>query len=1637
MTNKLIRELPPFTPQLIDFRHEEFHRQSLQLLKFPITHDQAALDIAPFQIDPPLAPPDPPLPLLPHVWYPKPVQEVRDWVLGQLMPSRPQLFAGKVRLSQANELMRPLLAGEGPVQVRAEIGMGKTTLLQYIATNERAIRRYRRVWWLDDPNHFVQTLALVLDIPQALTIASQEEQIALFRDALDDNTLLVLDNLTLEEAEFYKTLSPHILMGVEIQREDMADDDTLPDPDGVITLRALPHTDALELLAQMCGIMDSKQVRGQMRNWLGHIVKLLGGHPLAMSITAALFREDGLPMEQLVDLLDARMTPENPKPNLAIDLSYDALPKDYQNILQALGALPPTGACLDAILNAANIRNELMGYRGLAFLARRGFIQRDERPGERYLAHPLIWNRLATHDLHAKDSDIGERVRRWTMTIARRHSETAEMIYRYQNELVYTLSQANKHRLDDVTHKMNMTLGSYFREYAPQYLAEDMPTPRLMGKRADVARLMRDALDLVKAEDLEKAEDAINEAQELAEKYSSAHEIAEVFALSALIADQKGLHRKAAKQLEHAAKLAFELDNEDSLHILRIGLAMLYRKQDRFNDALGVLDDEPDTFAERARIYRASEQWDLMMTALDQAGNLSAKERAESYLLAGLYAEALEAISNQQDSTTAFLRAKIYHLQDDLENAIRGYQITIDALSAEHPAALEARLAIGTAFATQHKFKEAEVEFETVLDTQKQKENADYYIYGKALSLLAALNLIDQNPNEAIRQAEAAIKTLEKETNRPTARIQADAYRVMARAQWRLNRPKKALSAYLSEVDQAQGALPRDEYRIGVALHHLADAYSATDEFERAIGNYRRALTHKNAEAHFESYFMTVVALHHALHEAERYEDALEASKLALQHLDKHPPADLQYLGYLICRHALAYFDMGKFYEFETTLGRWLSVLAGRSDAIKDTERPQLGLLTINLVVRSLLASQRADEALPFAEQALAIAEQHYASTEYAWSSRRDLAETHWQLHQWQFCIDTYAPLFQDGIQIDDYTYAFAQEQTAYAFMELEDLNSAITHYHLAIERQPDEQYRALIFEQIAQIHLDRRETERAIEVTQQAADIINPETHTGDAARIHTHLAQLYSGSNQYAEAVKVYESALSMLRELPDVDVVHMARVYQSLGESNEAQGQYPQASLAYRNALDTLESSATPAYEDHRLILIKLADVKIAMEQFEEATVLYQQARDETEHYGTELELGAVTAKLADLLRDAQNYDEAIYYYEQALEYQPAGTVPRERAQTLRGYGRTLAITEQFEDARLAWNQALSITTDAPPLEIALTHRAIGQAYRAQSLWTEAEEAFIEALKHHEAKTEGSAETLRLYAHTLLEAKRSEEAITSLRQALDIEEGLPKQINIRIVKTLDLLAYAQEHSGDITSAVTSYHKAIVYIDRTHQPIQIANRLRTLGRLYTIMERWSDAHKALEDALEIEFAYQPRSDVRIAQNLEMIAVAYRREGHLEKAADAYKRMASYSNLTKTAEAELKATETELDRQQATLETAHASLSVLERTQADVRDIANVYALIAQTQANLSNMNASNDAIDSLLTALENHAHLLSVVDERREYRAIAHVFEASQAASQGDLASARAHFQMALPDTSSPALGWVIERGLESVQE
>lgn len=1642
-----ISDLPPFTPRLEGFRLDEFHQQTLDLLHFEIEHPQDALDLAPFQIQAPPPPPELPLPLLPYIWYPRPTRAVRDWTLGQLIPPRSSNFLGKTRHEDAQRLLRPLLAGNGAVILQGEPGLGKTSLLAHVAAHEKTRQRYRRIWWLDDPSWVVQSLALALNVASVLVEQDALAQFHQLREALDNDTLLIIDNLEPAQVEQFKGLTPHLVLAVETAAEELADGEVpSPDPEGIVTLRALPRQDALELMVDACGVTERSSLRGQMRAWMAHIGQLLGGNPLAIKIAAALFREDGLPMERLVEIFSQKIEKETPHPTVALELSLEALPSDYKALLMAFAVLPMAGASLEAIMATARLEGELANYRGLSFLVQRGFISQDNRLGVAYGAHRLIWERLQQDNPEAKKA--AERLRNWALNATRRCREDAAAIYRIQREVLYCLQQAKHGRQNDFIHKIEMTIGPYLREYAPTYISNDLPVPKLIGARAKAATMVGDALRHLQKNEVEEAQAAFAKGIQETEAHGSEHELAEALVAAARYYNHIGEYAAAVNHLERAAKLVFDLKAERSLHVIRLALATVYRKQERYKEALAVLDDESDTHGERVLIYRALKQWEPMLAALENAENISPYAKAEGYLQANHYADALAALANARDSESAFLRAIIYHLQGDLDNAIRGYEMAIENVSKQSPLRIEMMLAMGKAYIVQNERDKAERLFLQSLDIYPMLGKPDEFLRGKALALLAALHLLQNNAEKAIQQGKQALEAFDKVSAKTQAfhHEKANLSRTLGRAYVRrgivgttptpTQQRELALVAFEAEVNHAQSMLNRDEERIGIALHHLADVYRINHQADRAIANYRRALTHKNAQQEPLSYLMTQVALYRLLFQEKRYGQALETAQAAITHLNSHPPADLQHLGYMMASQARTEQELNTLEQAVRTLGQWLSILGGRTDTLHD-KRPAVGLLALSLTVRSLVASQRADEALPLAEIALNLAETHYSSTSVAWSSRRDLGQIYLQLQAWQRVIDTVATLLYGEVEKDAFSFALAHEYSAIANTQLQQYDKALEQFRMALAHQPIDHQKALLLERMTAIYLEVGNAAAAIEHAQQAIPLFDRIGFPGDAARILTQLAQLLTGTNRYAESIEIYEDALAMLRSLPDADLVHTARVYMSLAASHEAQGQYPQAAIAYRNALNTLESTRKGSPEDHRKSLARLAAVQAAMQNYDDAISLYLQARQECELYGSKQELGLVMAALANTYRLAGRIEESLEASEEALDLQAADDMPRERAATLRGYGQALSLVGQLTEARDAWTEALKITTDSPALEIALTYRAIAQAYTAQELFDEAEKAYHDALGYHQAGTAEIAETWRLLGRTLLEAKRSADAVRPLQQALDAEKGLPQQVNGRIVDTLDLLSTAHENAGNITAAIACHHEALVYTDRNLQPIQTANRYRLMGRLYTLIERWQDAHTALEEALTIEFNHKPRSDNRIAHTLEMIALAYRSEGNLQKTAEAYKRMASYSNLTKSASEDLKETLDTLQRYEGTLEAARASLNVLQRNpESDVKDMVYIYALVAQSYAGLSRFEESNEAIDKLLTVLEKNAHQVSTTDERGQYRALAHVFEGSQAASEGNLVEARAHFQMALHETSDPSMRWVIEQGLASVQ-
>ena len=433
--------------------------------------------------------------------------------------------------------------------------------------------------------------------------------------------------------------------------------------------------------------------------------------------------------------------------------------------------------------------------------------------------------------------------------------------------------------------------------------------------------------------------------------------------------------------------------------------------------------------------------------------------------------------------------------------------------------------------------------------------------------------------------------------------------------------------------------------------------------------------------------------------------------------------------------------------------------------------------------------------------------------------------------------------------------------------------------------------------------------------------------------------------------------------------VNPTHTADVLRSLGRTHEAQGQQADAARAYRRALNLLEKADSP--RQSRDILHLLARVTAAMGD-QSAVQIYEQTRDATEQWGTVEELGHVLCELANVHRDGGRLALAIQNYQAAISHQPAPLLARDRIDTLRNMGRAYAQMERYEDARDAWTEALELSRELPdssPLEMGLTHHAIAEAFRSQGQFADAEMSFHEALQYFTAGSIPAAAAWRALGRTLHEAARPQDAVEPLQRALEIEKAQPQQANARIVQTLQFLADAQESNNRLDAAITRHHEALVYMDRRLQPVAYADTLRTLGRLYGVHRDFPKALKALNEALEIEGEYVPRSDERISATLQAIADTYRASGDLAKAAEFYQKVTVYVHYARRASDDLRETLSELDRRRGTLEAAQQSLALLNRSGSpNLKDVAFIHALIAYAYAQLNQPQESADTIRTLL---------------------------------------------------------------------
>ncbi len=1314
--------------------------------------------------------------------------------------------------------------------------------------------------------------------------------------------------------------------------------------------------------------------------------------------------------------------------NRALDVSIEALPRDYKRLFDTFGAFAPDGAPFDGLHTIARIGNPLATRRGLILLADYGLIRRDHRDPDQYVMHPFAYARTSAQDDDDSTGDgkLIRKVQAWALRYVRAHQDNPAALYHAGTSLRHALNS------DEENTALREALRPYLCEYVPGALANlGGQPPELTGLRAEAANLTQYGIELTDQNAFYAAEGALNHALEIRQAHESPHANAETLVALGRLYDRVGRLGEAADALVKAAELVFKLDAEPSLSVARRGLAHVYRHMGRLNDALGVLDDAPEAHFERAAILRAQGNYAAAVEEMKLSGEDAPYARAETFVLAGRYPDALDVLAGQDDPDSALLRAQIFHLQGGIDQAIQGYHAALECCVDQGADSVRAKAlrGLGAAQASGGDVEAARATLEAALAIHRAEESPDPVRLGRTLRLLAAVHFAAGDTDIAITTARDALVQL-RQVN--AAADIADASRTLGRALWAIGDYQGALDAFNDEVEHAQGLPERDDAQIGIALHHLADAYRQREELERAIANYRRALTHKKPADDLRSFLMTQFALHRALIEAGRLTPALDVSQEIIDQLARQPDFDLQFYGYAQTLRARTQQAIQRPIRARQALDEWTKVLTARAQEAIDDPRPALGVLVLGLAARSLLAEDRPALALATADREQEITAAHYSGTLAAWAAIRDAGEAYLALERHEEAVITLETLLDDPVREGSAaTYALAHELCGRSYWKLGDHAAALSHLEIAFEHEPDDHLKGLIQETIATIQLETGQPADAVGSLRAALPLLNRDEHPDAAARVLTTTAHTLGGLNRYAEAITVYEEALTALRTVEGVNPTHTADVLRSLGRTHEAQGQQAEAARAYRRALNLLEKADAP--RQSRDILYLLARVTAAMGD-QSAVQLYEQTRDETEQWGTVEELGRVLCELANVHRDGGRLALAIQNYQAALSHQPAPLLARDRIDTLRNLGRAYAQTERFDEARDAWTEALDLSHDLPdssPVEIGLTHHAIAEAYRSQGQFAEAEMSYHEALQNFGPTSIPAAAAWRALGQTIHADGRPDQAVEVFQRALEIEKAQPQQANARLVNTLQLLAGAQEAAGNLEAAITRHHEALVYMDRRLQPVAYADTLRTLGRLYGVHRNYPQALKALNEALEIEGQHVPRSEERISATLQAVAETYRASGDLEKAAEYYQKVTVYVNFARRVSDDLKETLSELDRRRGTLQAAQQSLALLDRSDsASVRDRALIYALIAYAHAQLNQPEDSADTINTLLDLLIAQRNELSPADANGDTRALAWLASAAQADENDDPDTAQFACGSALETVRDGHLRWVIEQ-------
>ena len=279
------------------------------------------------------------------------------------------------------------------------------------------------------------------------------------------------------------------------------------------------------------------------------------------------------------------------------------------------------------------------------------------------------------------------------------------------------------------------------------------------------------------------------------------------------------------------------------------------------------------------------------------------------------------------------------------------------------------------------------------------------------------------------------------------------------------------------------------------------------------------------------------------------------------------------------------------------------------------------------------------------------------------------------------------------------------------------------------------------------------------------------------------------------------------------------------------------------------------------------IFLGDIAEIQGKWDEAQVHFAQARLNSEDKRIKAE-GII--KYGEMLYRKGNVNDALPYFEEALEFSTKHYFSKETARALNDIGLAF---EFFGDLNVAYEKldaALKIRRDIDDKDgIAATFNNLGDIYES---WGELDKALTlhnDSLKLRREMSDkvGIANSLNKIGNIYVAKGKVDDALFNFNESLKIARTIGDQVGISV--SLRLAGDVIKSRGNREKALTNYKESYEIGKLLGDKQTIAESLRCISRIFYIEGRFDDALKVSEESLEISREIEDKDGISSTLNL------------------------------------------------------------------------------------------------------------------------------------------------------------------------